>query len=433
MRIKYKYKNKIFEFNCKDENKIIGSFKVSLKRRLGITLNEFLYDKGFEIEKCKICKIGDIPIDVDIKIDGEFIDIRGFKNKKLTYCYGTNINCKGIQMNPNSFEFISIVNGISMDDAKKFLKQNNKSPFYRENFKSEIDYKKSQSRSLEYYIEKYGEDVGREKFKNHTGKISNSNKLEGYIAKYGEDGKEKFNLISKSKDSMSLFFFMKKNNGDIEKSIFEFENRKESVNVSISSLINKYGKEIGNLKHTNRVAKSRETILKNENIEEIYKRRAITIENMIRKYGEDVGKIKYEEWKRKVIVPICRASKESLNIFIPLIEKIKGMGVDNNDIYIGYGNKNEFFLKDGKNIYFYDFTIRNKKIIIEYNGVLFHPKNENSNWINIFDKNITSQVAYNKQKNKIKLAEENGFKVLELWSDDNNNLNRCLSFINENI
>jgi hypothetical protein len=27
-----------------------------------------------------------------------------------------------------------------------------------------------------------------------------------------------------------------------------------------------------------------------------------------------------------------------------------------------------------------------KKIIIEYNGILFHPKNENSDWINPFNK-----------------------------------------------
>ena len=58
---------------------------------------------------------------------------------------------------------------------------------------------------------------------------------------------------------------------------------------------------------------------------------------------------------------------------------------------------------------------------------------ENSNWNNPFNKEITSEIAYNKQELKIKTASERGFKVLEIWSDENDNLNKCLDFIKNNI
>jgi len=88
----------------------------------------------------------------------------------------------------------------------------------------------------------------------------------------------------------------------------------------------------------------------------------------------------------------------------------------------------EFFLRDHNKIYFYDFVIRSKKIIIEYNGVLFHPKSENCDWIHTFDNNISCKEVYNKQLDKINVANNAGFKLLEAWSDDDK-YEKCLEFI----
>ncbi len=133
------------------------------------------------------------------------------------------------------------------------------------------------------------------------------------------------------------------------------------------------------------------------------------------------------------VVPICKASKESLSVFLPLIKILKEKNnIDRNEIYIGDDTSNEFFLRDGHEIFFYDFTIPNKKLIIEYNGTLFHPKNENSDWINPFSK-IDAKTAFNKQKRKIELAKSNGFQVLEIWSDDIEPLSICLDFLVDKI
>jgi hypothetical protein len=166
-----------------------------------------------------------------------------------------------------------------------------------------------------------------------------------------------------------------------------------------------------------------------------YRSKVISIENLSRKYGSyEVAKQKIKEWREKISVPICRASKESLSIFEPLINiLIKDYNINYDDIYIGYKDKNEFFLKKEDSIFFYDFVIRSSKIIIEYNGVLFHPKMENSEWINPFDKKISAKMAFDKQQLKIKTAQEYGFKILEIWSDESDNLNKCLDFIKNNI
>ncbi len=439
MNLKYVYQESEFFIKLKSDSnytdsQIIGFFKNSLKKKLGLSIYQYLNYLGFSVDKCRLCGVGYPPINIDFHIENNTLNVTGYTYCRKIYCYGDNLSCDGLKLNSNSFEFISRVNSISIDDAKKLLKENNKSPFYKENWKSEVEYKKSQSRSLEFYVKKYGEKDGNKKHIEHKNKISLSNSLEGFKLKYGDDmGAKKYKEVCESKDSMSFKYFLSKNDGDINKSIFEFEKRKKDVNVSIDSLINKYGQEIGIKKHKERVDKSRVTLKSNPIYEEICKSKACSKENFISKYGEEEGIIRYNDKLIRSVVPICKASKESLSVFLPLIKILKEKNnIDRNEIYIGDDTSNEFFLRDGHEIFFYDFTIPNKKLIIEYNGTLFHPKNENSDWINPFSK-IDAKTAFNKQKRKIELAKSNGFQVLEIWSDDIEPLSICLDFLVDKI
>lgn len=436
MKLKYWYKDEIYEMSIKNIDKLDLYFKVSLKRKLNINIYDYLSYLDIKIEKCRICKCGNVPIKVNFEIVDSYLKVIGYEYTKKIYCYKDNLNCKGIEMNSNSFEFISLVENVSLEEANRILKKRNSSPFYRENFETEEEYRKSQSRSLEYYIEKYGED-GEKLYKQHMEKISYSNSSDRYINEFGEDeGKRIFYEISSSKDTMSYDYFLKKNDNDKKLALFEYKKRLESVNVSVENWIKKYGYEKAILKNKERTKKSKETFDRNPNKEEINKSRAITIENLYNKYGDmDIAKEKYNDWLSKVTVPFTKASKESLIIFNPLIDKLKELNIKYEDIYIGSDNKDEYFIRDGNNIFFYDFTIKSKKIIIEYNGILFHPKNENSKWVNPFNKNITPKEAYNKQQYKINLAKNKGFYLLEIWSDDEPefNINKCLEFIKKNI
>ncbi len=130
---------------------------------------------------------------------------------------------------------------------------------------------------------------------------------------------------------------------------------------------------------------------------------------------------------------IGKASKESLIIFKPLIDWCIKEGILYNDIYIGYDNKNEYFIKNEKRLYFYDFTIKSKKIIIEYNGVAFHPKVGDVNWINPFT-NEGYKECLEKDNKKINNAKKEGFNILVIWSDEDPliNLEYCKKFIKNN-
>lgn len=131
-----------------------------------------------------------------------------------------------------------------------------------------------------------------------------------------------------------------------------------------------------------------------------------------------------------------KASKESLIVFKPVIEWCVENGIEYDDIFIGIDEKSEFFIKSD-NIYFYDFTIRSKKIIIEYNGVSFHAKPsqlEGNDWFNPF----TKENAYdNIEKSKIKyqVAKDKGFEIFEIWSDVSylDNIEFCKKIIRERI
>ena len=157
----------------------------------------------------------------------------------------------------------------------------------------------------------------------------------------------------------------------------------------------------------------------------------MSLKNLCNKYGDIDGKIKYDNWLKACLVPLIRASKESMLVFNKVIEYLLDINIF--DFYVGYGDKNEYFLKDDNKIFFYDFTIKSLNIIIEYNGISYHPKLENINNFKPIHNNLTTIEMYNKQRYKINFAESKGFKVLEIWSDDKDKFEKCIEFIKNNM
>jgi hypothetical protein len=105
-----------------------------------------------------------------------------------------------------------------------------------------------------------------------------------------------------------------------------------------------------------------------------------------------------------------QASKESLKYFIFLYECLK----ENYTINFGAMGLKELRLFGGKekDFYRYDFSIEEKKLIIEYDGIYWHdPKNPNPS-----------------EKEKFKIAKKNGYKVLRISSTDAFDKN-CLKII----
>jgi hypothetical protein len=434
MEIKYQLNNKMIVIKTKGKLNLSTLLKKSLKSN-NYDYYKFFEDNGFECEKCRICKITYPPLDFNCYLDGDFLKIKGFKLKKSKiYCYGQNKNCPGIKMNSNSAEFISKTLNMSLEEALIHIKKNNKSSFYKENWKDLEEYKKSQRRDINFFKKKYDNNWEIE-YKKYKNKISKSNSLERYILEYGEkDGLEVFNLISSKKDSMSFKFFLEKNLNDYNKALIDFQNRKKSVVLNIDGFVNRDGIELGNYKYNNFIDKKRNKmldLLSNMTIEERYKKYSMSIDNLCSKYGCIDGKIKYDNWVNSCLVPMLRASKESMIIFNRVIDYLNNINIL--DFYVGYMDKSEYFLKDGSKIFFYDFTIKSLKIIIEYNGVAFHPKLENLDDFKSIYNRLSSIELYNKQKYKVDFAKSKGFKVLEIWSDDKNGFDKCIEFIKNNM
>lgn len=436
MKYFYIYDNKEIYFQSNGKRTFSDIIKGSITRK-GYDINKFIEENDKNnLEKCRICKTHYPPVYIDCYSD-EFgkIIIKGFKPlKDKIYCYGLNKECPGRKLNPNSVEFISSVLLLSKEEALKYIKENNTSCFYKENWDNEEDYINYQKRDIGYFKKKYKEKA-EEEYEKYKNKISYSNSKQGYIDKYGkEKGEAIFKEISTKKDSMSYKFFLKKNSYDYEKASIEYEKRKESVLINLDFFINKFNDiEIGieefekhKINISNTMKKYHSTLTKEERVK---KHSIYTLLNKI----EDLEERKeiYNNWLKKVTVPITRASKESLLVFNEVIDFLKSINI--NDIYIGKDDNKEYFIRDDDYIFFYDFTILSKKIIIEYNGVAFHPKLENIETFKPIGTKLTPTELYNKQKYKIDLAKSSGFKVLEIWSDDEYKVQKCINFIKNNI
>lgn len=89
------------------------------------------------------------------------------------------------------------------------------------------------------------------------------------------------------------------------------------------------------------------------------------------------------------------------------------------------GKSKEYYIniKENKCICFYDFTIPKLKIIIEYNGIAFHPNhnwNVNlwNNWKSAYYKE-SADIKYKFDLNKKQIALNKGFDYIEIYSDEN--------------
>lgn len=159
-------------------------------------------------------------------------------------------------------------------------------------------------------------------------------------------------------------------------------------------------------------------------------------EKCIEKYGIEKGLIIFEQRQKKWQNTIYErysldeiskwkqnskfASREACQLFKPffnmLKEKYKCYMYDSSE------NVKEFFLWDNElnRLYCYDFTITNLKLIFEYNGKHVHPdprmsEEEWLNWRQCFTGKTADEVKKYYDR-KIKIAEQHGFKVVQLWN-----------------
>ncbi len=215
-------------------------------------------------------------------------------------------------------------------------------------------------------------------------------------------------------------------------------------------MINKWGEEEGLKKVDSRNKKWFSSLKKNNDWDALSKSKAVTLEKLIKKYGEEEGIEKYNNWKTSVrntkenfilrygveqghkkweIYKSNVANRsnsrfysvEACNFFHNFTKKL-----EESDILFYTASercdKEYFIIDDNSNIFFYDFVIPSKKIIIEYHGTHIHPnpkweKEKWDSWKHAFqNKNAFEAREFDLKKKS--LAESKGFQVLEIWNDD---------------
>lgn len=351
------------------------------------------------------------------------------------------------------------------------------------------EYKSNKATTLKNFIKKHGKEVGTEKFNKWVDKCKNTK--EKYKEKYKEKWEEEWKKYLKTKDSSSYNWALKKSNDDEELAQKFFNDKTKKTIQTFKNFILRYGRILGVLKWKKHKRKKDNSSLKyflkkyngDEEIANLKynetnkKKDSGSLNYFLRKHKNDLlaAYMDYEKFKKyvysfkyfydnsnqniniakqnyddhyiKLKNKIYTASLSSLKILQPLHDNLIKEGYENSDIFIGFYNKKEFYIKTEQNKkYFYDFTILSKKIIIEYNGSYWHPNYEkyetdylNKNFKNhilLKNNNYTPDKIIEYDKHKINIAKEKEFDVLILWEDDgyDHNIKKLNKYLkNKNI
>lgn len=332
----------------------------------------------------------------------------------------------------------------SYDNKLDWLKRNKKFSHYfdYENFLENVHYVKeylekldktpnsSQLRTIQLLCDLsilYKDDI-LEKFNNYKKEKSVKEKLK---IRYGEENllhyecKLKNRPKPKIKSILTVKYWM-------EKGLSELEAKQEISKIqSINS--KKRHEKTSNYKIQNPICVEYWQNLGITDEDEIEKLRKPhldkcinTLSRYIEKYGEIEGRQKFYSGVNKRLKTMLDrygtktittyVSKESLKFLIKFYKIIRKKGVTKNDIIWGIAKNKEFVLTDysSKQSYFYDFVIKSKKIIIEYNNLFWHPRKRDE-WKGLGD----FDEIMNYQREKEKLAISRGYVVYYVWNDDN--------------
>jgi hypothetical protein len=166
----------------------------------------------------------------------------------------------------------------------------------------------------------------------------------------------------------------------------------------------------------------------------------------IEKYGKEKGMKLYNDRTKRRYATMLKnntgvfstnkgmASSWSLDLFIPLCNWLHNLGYNKTDIQLGLKEyRGERWIRyEGNKYFLYDFCFLPGNVIIEYHGTTWHPKSDGT-WAEDSPLKQNGHEARQRDEFKVKLAESAGYKVLEIWSDEdlNESIERCKQFIRE--
>lgn len=276
----------------------------------------------------------------------------------------------------------------AIDKVSKIQKNNSRKKFKKY---TKEERKKFSTTKIEYWLNK---GFSEEEAKNKLSERQKTFSLDICVKKYGDvegylvwkrrqnkwkntlNNNARIDEINLSKDSSSFFWAIKKCNGDFEAASKLYKKRSAQHAVDMYSwAIEKANGDI-------------------DEARKIYTKR---IKNLLTSKNKWV-------------------SKESIKFLLPLYIFCTDNGIKDYEIK---WKENEYYIFNDRKIYFYDFTIIPLKLIIEYHGILFHPKSiDDKNFKLIMNEKYTVEELFKKDRHKKETAIKNGFDFYEVWSDE---------------
>jgi len=341
----------------------------------------------------------------------------------------------------NNIEGIMIRHNVSAEVAEEMIKARSDKGQATYNLKSDDEklvINKKKSNSLGNLIIRHGEVEGTIRYKELCDFRNYQCTLQYYIDKFGEtEGIEVYELKKgKHKSYYCKEYWIAKGLSDKEAVDKVEELFSVRPNFSLKYCIERYGMEEGTSVWIDRQNKWQDTLLSKspEEIADINKRKAHNLENYILRYGSEEGLARYNLHKEHMnISRVARSSREANLFFVKLYKLLrKSSIISRSDVYFGVTGSKEYFINLAGNVRFYDFTIPTLNVIIEYNGVAFHPREGDTEWVNPYG--VLYDVAYANDVLKLKMAKEREFNLLYVWSDENlhDALIKCFNYI-ENL
>lgn len=259
-----------------------------------------------------------------------------------------------------------------------------------------LDKKAKSGQTKEKMIIKYGEELGIEKWNSYCKKQAETNSFEYKAKKYGmtEDEFKEYNKSrAVTKDNLI------KRHGEEEglKKWNDYCERQSYAGCKLEYFIEKYGEEEGTKFYN-----------------ELNKTKVQSYENYVMRWGVEEGRIKWENYLKHNRNLYSKISQE---LFTKLYN---GLKLTNDDCFYATLNYEKFLYTLPKS-YKYDFCIESKKIIIEFNGNLYHanPKiYKKDDIISIRYKKCSAEEIWEYDYQKNKFAEDAGYKVIVVWESD---------------
>jgi len=254
-------------------------------------------------------------------------------------------------------------------------------------------------------------------------------KIQKTLSKKTDEEKAK---INKSKgNGLSVNWLIKNKGLSLEEAEQHVFDRCSNAGKIKNELYRKLGKAVSNRQLDFYIERG----LSLEDAKKALKERQSTtsLQAYIKKYGKTEGLRRYEQrinlfrknWQNK-------SDDERVSIIHKKLKKNKFFSNESFEFFqeleknyftsyqCKYG-ENEWFLYDDQNkkIYFYDFLVVEKKMIVEYHGSFWHANLEKNveDWKNSF---YSYEESLKKDEEKRKLAEENGFTYKVVWDCQRN-------------